>query len=290
MARVNYDKNVAEGSHSGHYRKITKRREKEYNIKIKQYNMKIKLTIVAALVVLGNIPASAAISIIGQDLITSRSSTFGLTLDASGADKLVVVMTGQHGFNNDAGAVDSLTYDGVDLIAASYRAAVTSGTDTLYHGIFYLDNPATSGGVISASVQNRGHMAVFLLTGTASGAGAQVIGANGTRTVDLTTTAANSMVFFSQGLGGAGNDGNTNGMTADSGTLLTAQKDASNWTGQLVASETIATPGTNTFAFSGGNVTGGFVVATEFLEAIPEPSTTALLGLGGLALILRRRK
>ncbi|MFT6794476.1 MAG: hypothetical protein ACJAR1_002486 [Rubritalea sp.] len=254
--------------------------------------MKHTLITTAALLTLGTLSSSAAIVLGAQDMITSRSSTFGLTLDASGADKLVVVMSGQHGFNNNAGEVSSLTYDGVALTAASYRTAVTAGTDTLYHGIFYLDNPLTSAGVISATVQNRGHMAVFLLTGTADGAGAQVVSANGTRTADLTTTGANSMVFFSQGLGGAGNNGNTAGMTADSGTLLTAQKDASNWTGQLVANQTIAAAGTNTFAFTGGNVAGGMVVATEFLEAtvIPEPSTTALLGLGGLALILRRRK
>jgi hypothetical protein len=234
--------------------------------------------------------ATAAISVVGQFSQSVRSATITHTMDASSADKLVVVMTGQHGFNNNSGKVDSLTYDGVELTAASYRTAVTNGTDTLYHGIFYLDNPATATGLISASVQNRGQMAVFLLTGTASGAGAQVVSANGTRTVDLTTTAANSMVFFSQGLGGAGNNGNTAGMTADSGTLLTAEKDPSNWTGQIVANQTIATAGTNTFAFTDGNVAGGMVVATEFFEAVPEPSTTALLGLGGLALIMRRRK
>ena len=253
--------------------------------------MNNKLTLTAALVALGTLSAGAAISITSQFSQSVRSGTITHTQDASAADKLVVVMTGQHGFNNASGAVDSLTYDGVALTQASYRSAVTSGTDTLFHGIFYLDNPATSTGLISAAVQNRGHMAVFLLTGTAAGAGAQGVSANGTRTLDLTTTAANSMVFFAQGLGGAGNNGNTDGMTADSGTLLTAEKDPSNWTGQAVASETIAAAGTNTFAFSGGNVTGGMVVATEFLEAaVPEPSTTALLGLGGLALILRRRK
>ena len=32
------------------------------------------------------------------------------------------------------------------------------------------------------------------------------------------------------------------------------------------------------------------VAEVRFIDAVPEPSTTALLGLGGLALILRRRK
>ncbi len=44
----------------------------------------------------------------------------------------------------------------------------------------------------------------------------------------------------------------------------------------------------NATAEAGGSDTiGAFVLNTT---AIPEPSSTALLGLGGLALILRRRK
>ncbi len=42
---------------------------------------------------------------------------------------------------------------------------------------------------------------------------------------------------------------------------------------------------------SGGNLDGGFAGLTfDTAVAVPEPSTTALLGLGGFALILRRRK
>ncbi len=254
-----------------------------------------KLTTLAALagVTLAAGNAGAAVAIVGQLQATyDRTNSPDMVFDASGADKLVVVVTGQHGFNNNAGKVNSLTYDGVALIPASYRTAVTASTDTLYHGIFYLDNPATSAGVILASVENRGHMVAFLLTGTADGVGATAMSANGTRTVDLTTTAANSFVMFAQGLGGAGNFGDTRSVTADSGTILSSERDASNWTGHVIAGQAIATPGTNTFAFTGGNVAGGMVAAVEFLEAttIPEPTSTALLGLAGLALLRRRRK
>ena len=40
----------------------------------------------------------------------------------------------------------------------------------------------------------------------------------------------------------------------------------------------------------GGNINHDFGVAINTVSAVPEPSSTALLGLGGLALILRRRK
>ncbi len=47
----------------------------------------------------------------------------------------------------------------------------------------------------------------------------------------------------------------------------------------------------STFIDDGGSVTltTGSVLGANF-DAVPEPSSTALLGLGGLALILRRRK
>lgn len=47
----------------------------------------------------------------------------------------------------------------------------------------------------------------------------------------------------------------------------------------------------NATGFDAGAPTGGTVQLTTFsVEAVPEPSSTALLGLGGLALIFRRRK
>lgn len=43
-------------------------------------------------------------------------------------------------------------------------------------------------------------------------------------------------------------------------------------------------------ASSPANVSGSVLVTYTYTAAVPEPSSTALLGLGGLALILRRRK
>ena len=51
----------------------------------------------------------------------------------------------------------------------------------------------------------------------------------------------------------------------------------------------VATGGTISGTFETGGATWGTFAGIQFAP-VPEPSTTALLGLGGLALILRRRK
>ena len=256
--------------------------------------MNKQLQIVAAISAVAALPASAAISIIGQTNNSVRNSNFDTAFDATGADKLVVVVTGEHGFNNAAGTVTSLTYDGVDLVPAAYRDAVTSQTDILYHGIFYLDNPVTTTGTVNLQSQNRGTISIFALTGTAEGVGATGITAVGSRTIDLTTTTAGSLVFSAIGLGGDGNTGNTNSVDPDAPAVeVAAVKDPSNWQGHVVATAEVTTPGSTTYGFTGGTATGAVVSAAEFLAAdpIPEPSGALLLGLGALgALGFRRRK
>ncbi len=51
----------------------------------------------------------------------------------------------------------------------------------------------------------------------------------------------------------------------------------------------LSSDGVNTLAFSMAGSTAP-INGFQLIETVPEPSTTALLGLGGLALILRRRK
>ena len=45
--------------------------------------------------------------------------------------KLVVVVTGEHGFNNDQGNCSGITYDGVGLVQAIDRNPLASGTSAL---------------------------------------------------------------------------------------------------------------------------------------------------------------
>jgi len=68
------------------------------------------------------------------------------------------------------------------------------------------------------------------------------------------------------------------------------------WSGTgnyLITGEIVVTAGTLSLSVDEGIVAGGDnrpVVSGLIISAVPEPTTTALLGLGGLALILRRRK
>lgn len=201
-----------------------------------------------------------------------NTGEFTGTFDASRSDKLVVILTGEHGFNNAAGTVNSVTYDGVALTPVIQRNAQVATSDTIYNHIWILDNPGKSPGVVAVNVVNRGNVTVLGLSGTLPGAGATAISANGTRTVDLTTTATNSLVIASFGMGGAGNTANTQNVSVDSPlNFVSAQKNGNDWDGHVTGYAKIPTPGTGTYPFTGGNVSGAHVIAAEFLAA-PAPA------------------
>ncbi len=196
------------------------------------------------------------------------------------------------GFNNTNGAVNALTYDGVALTQAAYRAPVAAPADILFHGIYYLDDPTTSTGTINVQASTRASVSAFLLTGTADGHGASAIGSTGSRSVSLTTTQNDSMVISSFAVGGNGNTGNTDGIdTVAPLTEISAIKHPSNWQGHVVGNQTLAAPVTETFEFSGGDASGGFVIAAEFTaEVVPEPSSILLVTIAGLTGLYRRRR
>jgi hypothetical protein len=226
------------------------------------------LTIVLAItMVLAPISqATAAIEIDGFDSWHADSTTLTGTFDASGSDKLVVVVTGEHGHNNNAGACSSITYDGVLLTEAVNRNAITGGTDTLYNDIWYLDAPAAGVGEIIANVSSRGNVTVFALSGTAAGVGAIAISDSHERSVDLTTTGNGSLVISSFGLGGGGNTGSVAGVSADAPLIQTSAISNGNWDGHVTGYAIVPTIGTNTYSFTGGNTSGSVVIAAEFLN------------------------
>jgi len=213
------------------------------------------------------------ITVDGTAFVSANASAVSLTFDASGSDKLVVVVTGEHGFNNAQGNCSGITYDGVPLVRAVDRNPLAAETDTTYNDIWYLDNPATSTGLVQAAVTTRGNMTVFGLSGTAPGVGATVIGAPYSRSADLTTTANNSLVIASFGMGGAGNTADPANVDADSPlTEVSATKNGSNWDSHVTGYAHVPTAGPGTYSFTGGNSNGAHVIAAEFLIETTPPT------------------
>jgi hypothetical protein len=94
-------------------------------------------------------PLGAQITVDNSTFWSADSGTLTGTLDASASDKLVVIVTGEHGFpNNEGGNCTGVTYDGVALTQAVDRNPVITTADPklvdqTYNDIWYLDNPAS---------------------------------------------------------------------------------------------------------------------------------------------------
>lgn len=214
--------------------------------------------------------------------------------DASGDDKLIVIVTGEHGFPNNTGGINinGVTYGGVAMTPAVIRDGLPEvdnvSPDQEFNHMYYLDSPGTGDIVVDTNL-SRMVVSIVGLTGTVDGVvGNTAVSGLATKSVDLTTTAANSFVIASNGLGGTGNNGNVDGLDANPPlTLLSAVETNGNYAGHLIGGTEVATPGLGTYSFT-GSTSGSHVIAAEFL-AIPEPGSLALLGIGGL-MLLRRRK
>lgn len=231
----------------------------------------------------------------------TSNSPITKTFDASGFDKLVVIVTGENGNPGSlAGNVTSVTYDGVALIQAVDRNPIDNAApnqtplgatiDQVYSSIFYLDSPSTSTGLISAVINSRGNVTVFGLNGTAPGVGVTIIGAQEARSIDLTTSEG-SIVIAALGMGGNGNTANVASVnTVDPSNFIevSAQEEGNIYDGHVTAYQINSAAGTNSYAFTGGNVIGSHIIAAEFL-AVPEPSSILLCGLGFFAIFRRRR-
>jgi len=151
----------------------------------------------------------------------------------------------------------------------------------------------TSGGGIAATLG-------FGSTGTISGG--SIIDAGYIREMDFTVSGGSSVEIT-----GGGNreaDNSTFNFTDDASVLLLTRRTTTNFVNYYINGA-----GSSTFQYQGSNLefgadpfaleAGDTAVLSAFngtagsqvsFNAIPEPSSTALLGLGGLALILRRRR
>ncbi|NCG12764.1 MAG: hypothetical protein GWP38_05400 [Planctomycetia bacterium] len=190
--------------------------------------------------------------------------------DAAGADKLVVTVGTEHGFNNGEGYVFEVRYSGVILTEVVQEdAGVNNGTAA----IFYLDNPGPIGSgtiEVSASSPNGGIGAAYALSGTTAGYGASNTSTGNTVTsVTLTTSGENSLLIAA-----LENSGNPNGSgTAVANVPMTSVASGfwgSQWGSHASGYLQVATPDMVTPTFS-TNIGANFsinVVAAEFLAQV----------------------
>jgi hypothetical protein len=215
--------------------------------------------------------AQAQITVDDWTSFNSTDGSFSGIFNGIASDKIVIVATGEHGFNNDQGNLTSITYDGVSFTKAIDRDAQAAATDTIFADIWYLDDPGVihTAGVIDVTAITRANITVLGLSGTADGVGNVGVTPTDTRSIDL-LTSADSLVVASFSMGGAGNGANVNNVTSDSPlTQIAALENGSNWDGQVVGYENGTTAGTQTYSFTGGNTDGSLVIAAEFLLGSP---------------------
>ena len=248
------------------------------------------LLAVAALAITAG-SASAEIVVDGSANWISGSSPVSGTFDASVSDKLVVIVTGEHGFNQTAnGYISGVTYDGVAMTELINRTTIKASTDPLvlvddtWNAIYYMDNPGSvyTAGLIEATVSARGSMTVLGLSGTAPGAGNTVIGERETSSAELTTSAG-SIVVASYGMGGSGNTAFVNNVTVDDPlTFLSRQNNGGGrwWDGHVTAYANGVDAGTEIYSVTDTTApgadgrTGAHLIAAEFLAGAPPRNLT----------------
>jgi hypothetical protein len=249
---------------------------------------------ILAVMALPVISAGAEITIDGFTSWASNGNPSSYTFNASGSDKLVVVVSGEHNFpGNYTGDIYNVKYDGQLLTKAVEQAPASGLSIQTTSDIWYLDNPwqYTTAGTIVVSVNGNGTNYVYTAVGlsnTAPGVGATAH-VSGAASVDLTTTAADSMVIFNLGTGGSGNTaGGTNTILPNSpagAVQIDGKVSSGSYAGQSVARATIISPGLRTYSFN-TNKTDVVTIAAEFLPGVPHNLTLRVDPVTGATTIL----
>ena len=236
------------------------------------------------------ISAQAAISVVNADFsgvvdtgsppspLESNPYTFSFDAGAT-ADKLIVALSSELSGSGPT----IITYNSVAL------TPVAGTINGRAQGIFYLDAPFTGGAadlvidMTGFSVVNGIGFGVTSISGSAAGVD---VGAVSTGlSTSLTPSVAGSFVMSNYG----SNAGNVPTVPSGHTQLYTSGNIGSTDGAAAYLNGVAAAPLTITYDQTGAvaNTTGAAAFSPS---AIPEPSSAALLGLGGLALIRRRRQ
>ncbi len=204
---------------------------------------------------------------------------------AAGHGKLVMVLSGKDEDGGDlAGApVTSITYGGVALNQILFH----EDGNRVSAGIFYLDNVVSDGTLrieFADGNQSEFGYGLYALDGLKAG-----FQDSATMAGSGVPTAATVAVTTSEGFVVQEAVRNNQSFTADGGddweTLYSYSAQS-----YVALSQYQVTSASGDYLAPINNTNQFKRVSQAAFEAVPEPSTTALLGLGGLALILRRRK
>jgi hypothetical protein len=169
---------------------------------------------------------------------------------------------------------------------ADGQAALSSGTFQTYDA----GDPGFGGGWNVDGNANTGIDLVnnFVMAGSDGAQWVDLVGTPGPGGIDRTfnVTSGNTYTLTWDDFGNVGDTYNVNFGEAN----LTGQVGGSGWTGRSL-SFTATTSGADTLSFfspDGGN--GNLGIDHLNIEAVPEPTTLAALGLGAIVLIGRRRR
>lgn len=263
---------------------------------------KLPLLSAAGLLAAGTLgSANAAISQVDADFWTSTTvgtsyTIDGSTLDLTGASKLVVTLGAEGNASNGdiPPAVDTLTFGGVEL-----TAAIISGGGSATNrrsSIWYLDLTGVSLtgtdfdlDFVTGGSSSRGYgFSAYTLAGTADG-----VSSTGespyTDTVDHTLVELNTPTDNEYVIASYSRNASTGTVTAVQNVTLLYNVGLSSQYAVASAYGTTGAAGQHFVGMDGMNTSGRTVVATFAEAAIPEPGSLALLGLGGLCVLRRRR-